>query len=200
MTDSTRKAAVEAYFDGFRGSNHDAILRLLTDDVVWDLPGFKHLEGKDAFDGEIENEEFTGRVRRSSPPSVQAYALSDSPTDTRSVTTPPSRTRMRSPLIGSANQIAPSASRQMPSGMAPSTRAYSRRSCSVPSSAIRNAVSPPPALSPTMKVAPSGVITEPFGNAIPSAATRTVPSGSTNAMAASRASARFSKSNPKLPT
>lgn len=60
MTDSTRKAAVEAYFDGFRRSDHDAILRLLTDDVVWDLPGFKHLEGKDAFDGEIENEEFIG--------------------------------------------------------------------------------------------------------------------------------------------
>jgi ketosteroid isomerase-like protein len=60
MTDSTRKAAVEAYFDGFRTSDHDAILRLLTDDVVWDLPGFTHLEGKDAFDGEIENEEFTG--------------------------------------------------------------------------------------------------------------------------------------------
>jgi ketosteroid isomerase-like protein len=60
MTGSTRKAAVEAYFDGFRTSDHAAILRLLTDDVVWDLPGFKHLAGKDAFDGEIENEEFTG--------------------------------------------------------------------------------------------------------------------------------------------
>jgi ketosteroid isomerase-like protein len=31
--------------------------------VAWDLPGFKHLEGKDAFDGEIENAEFTGSPR-----------------------------------------------------------------------------------------------------------------------------------------
>ena len=60
MTDSRRKVAVEAYFDGFRRSDHGAILALLADDVVWDLPGFKHLAGKAAFDGEIENEEFTG--------------------------------------------------------------------------------------------------------------------------------------------
>lgn len=57
---SARKAAVEAYFEGFRRSDHAAILALLTDDVVWDLPGFKHLEGKAAFDGEIENPAFSG--------------------------------------------------------------------------------------------------------------------------------------------
>ena len=57
---SSRKAVVETYFDGFRRSDHAEILACLTDDVVWDLPGFKHLAGKDAFDGEIENEEFTG--------------------------------------------------------------------------------------------------------------------------------------------
>ena len=57
---SARKAVVERYFDGFHGSDHGRILACLTDDVVWDLPGFEHLEGKEAFDGEIENEEFTG--------------------------------------------------------------------------------------------------------------------------------------------
>jgi ketosteroid isomerase-like protein len=57
---STHKATVEAYIDGFRRSDHAAILALLTDDVVWDLPGFRHLQGKEAFDGEIENEAFEG--------------------------------------------------------------------------------------------------------------------------------------------
>jgi uncharacterized protein len=55
-----RKAVVEEYFEGFRRSDHERVLACLTDEVVWDLPGFKHLEGKDAFDGEIENEEFVG--------------------------------------------------------------------------------------------------------------------------------------------
>ena len=59
--DSTRIAAVARYFDGFRRSDHAAILACLTDDVVWDLPGQAHLEGKAAFDGEIENPGFTGR-------------------------------------------------------------------------------------------------------------------------------------------
>ena len=49
------------YFDGFRRSDHDEILARLTDDVVWDLPGYAHLSGgKAAFDREIENEEFVG--------------------------------------------------------------------------------------------------------------------------------------------
>ena len=51
---------VERYFDGFRRSDHELILSCLTDDVVWDLPGHAHLEGKKAFDGEIENPDFEG--------------------------------------------------------------------------------------------------------------------------------------------
>ncbi len=58
---TAQKTMVEAYFAGFRTTKHAAILACLTDDVVWDLPGFKHLEGKDAFDGEIENDAFEGR-------------------------------------------------------------------------------------------------------------------------------------------
>ena len=58
---SARTAVVEQYFDGFRRGDHDLILSCLTDDVVWDLPGHAHLEGREAFDGEIENDQFVGR-------------------------------------------------------------------------------------------------------------------------------------------
>jgi ketosteroid isomerase-like protein len=57
---SKRKAVVERYFDGFRRSDHDQILACLTDDIVWDIAGFTHLEGKDAYDNEIENPDFVG--------------------------------------------------------------------------------------------------------------------------------------------
>jgi uncharacterized protein len=46
--------------DGFRRSDHAQILSCLTDDVVWELHGYKTLRGKDAFDAEIENEGFEG--------------------------------------------------------------------------------------------------------------------------------------------
>ena len=57
---SQRKSVVETYFEGFRRSDHEQILACLTDDVAWDLPGYMHLTGKDAFDQEIENDEFVG--------------------------------------------------------------------------------------------------------------------------------------------
>lgn len=57
---SLRKDLVETYFEGFRRGDHEQVLGCLTDDVVWDLPGYAHLTGKDAFDGEIENDEFAG--------------------------------------------------------------------------------------------------------------------------------------------
>lgn len=60
-TDSSRTALVGRYFDGFRQRDHAMILACLTDDVVWDLAGYAHLEGKAAFDAEIGNPEFTGR-------------------------------------------------------------------------------------------------------------------------------------------
>ena len=58
---SARKDAVASYFEGFRTGDHERILALLTDDVVWDLPGFRHLAGKEEFDGEIENPAFEGQ-------------------------------------------------------------------------------------------------------------------------------------------
>jgi uncharacterized protein len=57
---SIRKAVVEKYIDGFRRGNHAHILACLTDDIVWTLHGYKTLEGKTAFDAEIENEGFEG--------------------------------------------------------------------------------------------------------------------------------------------
>jgi ketosteroid isomerase-like protein len=66
---AVHKLTVERYFDGFRRSNHTQILGCLTDDVVWDIPGFTHVAGRDAFDGEIENEAFVG------PPTLQVDRL-----------------------------------------------------------------------------------------------------------------------------
>ena len=57
---STRTDVVEAYMDGFRRGDHEAILATLTDDVVWEIHGHRRLVGKQAFDGEIENDAFEG--------------------------------------------------------------------------------------------------------------------------------------------
>ncbi|MDI1256785.1 MAG: nuclear transport factor 2 family protein [Flavobacterium sp.] len=57
---SANKTTVRQYMDGFRASDHDKILNCLTEDVVWEMPGHYRHEGKAAFDGEIENENFTG--------------------------------------------------------------------------------------------------------------------------------------------
>ena len=53
MTD--QKQTVEKYMDGFRSTDHANILSCLTDDVIWEMPGFFYHEGKKAFDKEIEN-------------------------------------------------------------------------------------------------------------------------------------------------
>ena len=55
---SSHTDTVEAYMEGFRRSDKPAILALLTDDVAWDLPGFRHLTGKADFEGEIVNPQF----------------------------------------------------------------------------------------------------------------------------------------------
>jgi ketosteroid isomerase-like protein len=56
----SRKDTVKSYFEGFRRGDHEAILRLLTDDVGWDIYGHRHLQGTKAFDAEIENDAFEG--------------------------------------------------------------------------------------------------------------------------------------------
>src|SRR5688572_12018543 len=57
---STRKDVVERYIDGFRKMDHAQILSCVADDVVWVLHGYTSLAGKEAFDREISNPEFTG--------------------------------------------------------------------------------------------------------------------------------------------
>src|SRR4026209_1694781 len=58
MTENKR--TVDRYMDGFRKSDHAQVLSCLTDDVEWEMPGAFHLNGKAAFDGEIENDAFVG--------------------------------------------------------------------------------------------------------------------------------------------
>ena len=43
---SSRKDRICTYFDGFRKSDHEQILALLTEDVVWDIYGLRRLEGR----------------------------------------------------------------------------------------------------------------------------------------------------------
>jgi uncharacterized protein len=57
---SANKRTVGKYIEGFRRSDHQAILSCLTDDVEWVLPGMFNLKGKAAFDREIENPAFVG--------------------------------------------------------------------------------------------------------------------------------------------
>jgi uncharacterized protein len=57
---SRNKDTVRTYIDGFNKSDHEQILSCLTDDIEWLMPGAFHLNGKDAFDKEIENDAFTG--------------------------------------------------------------------------------------------------------------------------------------------
>ncbi|HEY0158198.1 MAG TPA: nuclear transport factor 2 family protein [Thermoanaerobaculia bacterium] len=57
---SENKRTIETYIDGFNKSDHAQILGCLTDDVVWEIPGMFHITGKEAFDGQIENDAFVG--------------------------------------------------------------------------------------------------------------------------------------------
>lgn len=55
------KKTVQQYMNGFKASDHKMILETLTNDIVWNMPGYFHLSGKDAFDKEIENDHFEGK-------------------------------------------------------------------------------------------------------------------------------------------
>ena len=57
---SANKDIVRRYIDGFETSDHDQILGCLTDDIRWTVFGTFRLEGKEAYDAEIENPAFTG--------------------------------------------------------------------------------------------------------------------------------------------
>jgi uncharacterized protein len=57
---TARKQVVQAYIEGFRRTDHDMILSCLADDISWLIHGYRTLDGKDAFDAEIENDAATG--------------------------------------------------------------------------------------------------------------------------------------------
>jgi ketosteroid isomerase-like protein len=57
---NARERLVHRYFDGFRRSDHEAILGCLTEDVVWHIHGLRSTSGKAEFDEEIENPAFEG--------------------------------------------------------------------------------------------------------------------------------------------
>jgi ketosteroid isomerase-like protein len=57
---TTPMQIVDRYMDGFRRSDHEAILGCLTDDVVWHIHGLRTTQGKGEFDHEIENPAFEG--------------------------------------------------------------------------------------------------------------------------------------------
>ncbi len=58
---SKNKETIECYIDGFNKSDHTQILSCLTNDIVWEMPGFFRHVGKTAFDKEIENDAFEGK-------------------------------------------------------------------------------------------------------------------------------------------
>src|SRR5947209_6039121 len=123
------------------------------------------------------------RVRPSSPPSMQAkQALSSS---IRCSTSPSSPTRQQAGRLSctTEHQMAPSASRQMPSPLpGPPRSAQTRRFDRPPSAAMSKAVSLPVNDSATTRVWLSGVTTMPLGKARPSATCLTEPSGVTRAI------------------
>lgn len=63
------KQTVNEYMDAFRISDHQRILDCLTDDIIWEMPGIYQHVGKEAFDKEIENDNFIGS------PSIQIVKL-----------------------------------------------------------------------------------------------------------------------------
>ena len=65
----TNKLTVEKYMEGFIASDHAKILSCLHDDVTWEIPGSFNIKGKEAFDKEIENENFVGS------PSIQVILM-----------------------------------------------------------------------------------------------------------------------------
>ena len=66
---SKNKQTVQQYMEGFRETDHEKILACLSEDVAWYMPGFINIQGKEAFDKEIENDYFEGK------PSIQVSRM-----------------------------------------------------------------------------------------------------------------------------
>jgi ketosteroid isomerase-like protein len=70
----THQQIVDRYMDGFRRSDHEAILGCLTDDVVWRIHGLRTTHGKAEFDDEIENPAFEGSPELTVERTIEAGA------------------------------------------------------------------------------------------------------------------------------
>lgn len=57
---TSQRATVDTYLEGFRASDHRAILECLTDDITWVIHGHRTTRGKAEFNVEIANEHFEG--------------------------------------------------------------------------------------------------------------------------------------------
>lgn len=66
---SSNKSRIEEYMDAFRVTDRARILACLSEDVIWDMPGFYHHVGKEAFNKEIVNDNFEGY------PSIQVFRM-----------------------------------------------------------------------------------------------------------------------------
>jgi ketosteroid isomerase-like protein len=69
---TNQQQIVDRYMDGFRRSDHEAILGCLTDDVVWRIHGLRTTHGKGEFDDEIENPAFAGSPELSVERTIEA--------------------------------------------------------------------------------------------------------------------------------
>jgi ketosteroid isomerase-like protein len=58
---SENKTTVMKYMEAFHEHDHEKVLACLTEDVIWYIPGMFRIQGKDAFDKEIENDNFSGK-------------------------------------------------------------------------------------------------------------------------------------------
>ncbi|MEU5902013.1 MULTISPECIES: nuclear transport factor 2 family protein [Streptomyces] len=54
---SKHKAIVERYRDGVLSGDHEQVLALVTDDVVWESLGQLRVQGKDALRGVVQNKD-----------------------------------------------------------------------------------------------------------------------------------------------
>ena len=60
---SENQQTVTRYMEAFGRWDHAEILACLTDDVVWECPGYYTIQGKDAFDKQIEGPGSAGPPR-----------------------------------------------------------------------------------------------------------------------------------------
>ena len=56
------KQTVQQYMDTYAASDDAGVAACLTDDVIWEMPGFFHLTGKEAFLKEMHNPMSTGNT------------------------------------------------------------------------------------------------------------------------------------------